>query len=220
MPTPPRVTRIADIPSIRIVDDTVTMHPVRRTLGIGAFGVNGYSAAAGDQLIEEHDELGAAAGRHEELYVVISGQATFTVDGAVHDAPAGTLVFVPDPASRRSAVAARAGTTVLVVGGRPGERYDPSPWEDALLAAVYAQQGETGLARDAARVALEQHPDHPRVLFNVACAESLLGEHEAALEHLRRAIELEPQCGEWALTDRDFDPIRDDPRFPAQSPSK
>ena len=220
MPTPPRVTRIADIPSVRIVDDTVTMHPVRRTLGIGAFGVNGYSAGAGDQLIEDHDELGAAAGHHEELYVVISGHATFTVDGTEHDAPAGMLVFVPDPASRRSAVAAVAETTVLVVGGRPGERYDPSPWEDALLAAVYAQQGEMGLARDAARVALEHHPDHPRVLYNVACTESLLGEREAALEHLRRAIELEPECADWALSDRDFDPIRDDPAFPAQSPSK
>jgi tetratricopeptide (TPR) repeat protein len=220
MPTPPRVTHIADIPSVRIVGDTITMHPVRRTLGIGAFGVNAYSAAAGAHLIEDHDELGVAAGRHEELYVVISGHATFTVDGAEHDAPAGTLVFVADPASRRSAVAAAADTTVLVVGGKPGERYEPSPWEDALLAAVYAQQGETGLAREAARLALANHPEHPRVLFNVACAESLLGEREAALEHLRRAIELEPECAEWALEDRDFDPIRDDAGFPVQSPSK
>jgi tetratricopeptide (TPR) repeat protein len=220
MPTPPRVTRIAEIPSVQIVDETITMHPVRRTLGIGAFGVNAYSAAAGDQLIEDHDEMGVAAGRHEELYVVLSGHATFTVDGAEHDAPSGTLIFVPDPGSRRSAVAAAVETTVLVVGGRPGERYDPSPWEDALLAAVYAQQGETGLAREAARLALANHPEHPRVLFNVACAESLLGEREAALEHLRRAIELEPECADWALTDRDFDPIRDDPGFPVQSPSK
>jgi tetratricopeptide (TPR) repeat protein len=220
MPSPPRIARIADIPSVRIVDDTVTMHPVRWTLGIGAFGVNAYSGSAGDQIIEEHDEMGVAAGRHEELYLVVSGHATFTVDGEEHDAPAGTLVFVPDASSRRAAVAVLAETTVLVVGGRPGERYDPSPWEGALLAAVYAQQGETGLAREAARVALANHPDHPRVLFNVACAESLLGEREAALEHLRRAIELEPECAEWARTDRDFDPIRDDPRFPVQSPSK
>jgi tetratricopeptide (TPR) repeat protein len=216
MPQPPRVARISDITPVPIVDDTVTMHPVRRTLGIGAFGVNAYSAAAGgDRLIEEHDELGVAAGRHEELYVVVAGHATFTVDGADHDAPAGTMVFVPDPSSRRTAVAVAAETMVLVIGGRPGEAYGPSPWEDALLAAVYAQQGETGLAREAVALALAAHADHPRVLFNVACAESLLGEREAALEHLRRAIEAEPECAEWARTDRDLDPIRDDPAFPA-----
>jgi tetratricopeptide (TPR) repeat protein len=189
---------------------------VRRTLGIGAFGVNAYSAAEpGDQLIEEHDELGVAAGRHEELYVVIAGQAMFTIDGADHDAPAGTLVFVPDPSSRRTAVAVAAATMVLVIGGRRGEAYGPSPWEDALLAAVYAQQGEGGLAREAAAAALAVHGEHPRVLFNVACAESLLGEREAALEHLRRAIELDAECADWARTDRDLDPIRDDPAFPA-----
>src|SRR4051794_12088618 len=128
MPQPPRVARISDIMPVPIVDDTVTMHPVRRTLGIGAFGVNAYSAAEpGDQLIEEHDELGVAAGRHEELYVVIAGQAMFTIDGADHDAPAGTLVFVPDPSSRRTAVAVAAATMVLVIGGGGGGGHRPSP---------------------------------------------------------------------------------------------
>jgi tetratricopeptide (TPR) repeat protein len=216
MPAPPRVAHIDEIPFAPMADGAIAWHPVRRTLGIGAFGVNAYSAAVpGDALIEEHDELGPGAGRHEELYVVIRGHARFTVDGEPVDAPAGTLVFVPDPSSRRSAVAFAEHTAVLVVGGRPGEAYGPSPWEDAVLAAVYAQQGEEAMARGAVATALAAHPDNPRVLYNVACAEALIGEREAALEHLARAVAIEPEAGEWARDDRDFDAIRDDPRFAA-----
>ena len=96
--------------------------PVRIPLGISAFGVNAYgSREAGGHVIEEHDELGAGAGRHEELYVVLAGRATFTVAGEELDAPAGTLVFVRDPATRRAATAAEPDTTVLVVGGTVGK---------------------------------------------------------------------------------------------------
>jgi mannose-6-phosphate isomerase-like protein (cupin superfamily) len=58
--------------------------PIRRELGIRSFGVNAWSTAEiGGDLIPEHVEL-----THEELYVVIQGHATFTVDGSVLDAPA------------------------------------------------------------------------------------------------------------------------------------
>ncbi len=96
--------------------------PIRIPLGIAAFGVNAYgSREAGGHVIEEHDELGAGAGRHEELYVVLAGHAIFTVGGVELDAPAGTLVFVRDPATRRGASAVEPDTTVLVVGGTVGE---------------------------------------------------------------------------------------------------
>ena len=48
--------------------------PVRKTLGVTAFGINAYTAAnAGDEVVEEHTEeqLG-----HEEIYAVIAGHAT------------------------------------------------------------------------------------------------------------------------------------------------
>jgi hypothetical protein len=213
MPTPPRVTRIDEIEPL--LDGVVPWHPLRRELGVTAFGVNAFSAAAaGERVIEEHDELSAAAGRHEELYVVVAGRATFTVDGEDIDAPAGTLVFLPDPASERGALAAEPGTTVLVIGGRPGEAYAPSPWEASMQAALYARRGDEARARAAVADSLADHPEHPQALYNVACAEALLGEREAALEHLRHAAELEPKCHEWAGSDDDLDAIRDDPRFP------
>jgi Flp pilus assembly protein TadD len=65
------------------------------------------------------------------------------------------------------------------------------------------------------REALERHPDNPNVLYNLACVEALGNQGEAALEHLRRAAELDPRVRDWARSDPDLDPIRDAPGFPA-----
>lgn len=215
MPEPARTVHVDDLPTL---PGPPTWRPVRAELGIGAFGVNAYSAAeAGDLLIEEHDEVGGAAGRHEELYLVVRGHARFTVDGADIDAPAGTLVFLPDPESRRTAVAEAPDTVALVVGGQVGEAFAPSPWEGGALAAAYAQRGDHERALRLARESATAHPDRGQVLYNVACAESLAGERTAAVEHLRRALELEPRAARWAQDDTDLDPIRDHPDFPGGS---
>ena len=121
------ILRLGEMETIPIAG--VRWKPVRRTLGIEAFGVNAYAADRGEQVVEEHDERGSGAGGHEELYVVVAGRATFTVAGDEIDAGPGTLVFVRDPSARRVAVAVEDGTTVLVVGGTPGAAYQPSPWE-------------------------------------------------------------------------------------------
>jgi tetratricopeptide (TPR) repeat protein len=212
VPVPPRVARIDELPEVA---EPVRWHPVRAELGVSAFGVNGFAGDAGQQLIEEHDELGAGAARHEELYVVVRGRARFEVDGSTWDAPPGTAVFVPDPASRRVAYAEEDGTLLLVVGGRVGEAFEPSPWETSSLAAEFMRRGDTERARRYLAHALEHHPDHPHVLYNVACAEAQAGEREAALSHLRRAVEIEPRAAEWAQGDADLAAIRDDPAFPA-----
>ena len=109
------------------------LKPVRRHLGIEAFGANARVArAAGEVLVMRHDErAGGPWGTegHEELYVVLRGRATFRLDGREVDAPAGTLLFVRDPTVVRSAVAAVADTAVLAVGAAPGEAYRVAPWE-------------------------------------------------------------------------------------------
>jgi hypothetical protein len=109
--------------------------PLRHRLGVQAFGVNAWVAGQdGDEVIEEHDELNEnPADNHQELYVVVEGRATFTVDGNEVDAPRGTLVFVEDPSIVRKAVAHSAGTTVLAIGATPGEAFEPSPWEQRRI---------------------------------------------------------------------------------------
>jgi hypothetical protein len=66
------------------------------------------------ELVSEHDETQSG---QEELYVVMAGTARFTLADEDIDAPAVSLVAIPDPAVKRSAVAVESGTTVLVVGG-------------------------------------------------------------------------------------------------------
>jgi hypothetical protein len=125
---PVRVAPLHAIPPITVGGGL--FHAVRHALGVRAFGLNAYTArAVGDQLIEEHDETGIGSGGHEEVYVVIAGRARFTIDGDDVDAPAGTLVFVPDVSSRRSAVAAEPETVALVIGGPANRPLPVSPFE-------------------------------------------------------------------------------------------
>ena len=122
--------RLEDIEPISVVGGTLLWRPVRRTLDIGAFGINAYIAPnAGDDVVEEHTERSLG---HEEVYVVLSGRATFTLDDDTLDAPAGTVVFVRDANVKRHARADEPETTVLAIGGPRGAAYEPSAWEDCL----------------------------------------------------------------------------------------
>jgi tetratricopeptide (TPR) repeat protein len=188
---------------------------IRKHLDVRGFGVNAWRADAGKRVIEEHDETGSTAGRHEELYVVVTGRATFTLAGDEVDAPAGTLVFVRDPETRRGAIAQEDGTTVLVVGGAPGKPYEVSIWDEAADAYPLYRKGRHEEAAEILRGVAGRHPRAWGVLYNLACFESLSGQHEEALEHLRPAVENDERLRELAETDEDLDPIRDDSRFPA-----
>lgn len=191
--------------------DTLTWHPVRAHFGIRAFGTNAYTAdEPGRDVVEPHDEDPELA--HEELYFVARGRATFTIDGDSFDAPAGTYVFVPDPASHRHAVAAEAGTTVLSFGG-PAV-FEPSAWEwkfraEALLDSDPAQ------AREAIDDGLRAHPESPGLHYALARLHAREGDRARALEALRRAAEREPELAPEALAEADFAPLRDDPEFRA-----
>jgi tetratricopeptide (TPR) repeat protein len=208
-----RVARLDELARFEGDFDTI---PIRIPLGIEAFGVNAYAAReAGGHVIEEHDELGAGAGRHEELYLVLSGHARFTVAGEDVDAPPGTLVFVRDPATRRGATAVAPETTVLVVGATAGKAFAPSPWEAWLEALPFYTAREFEAAVEVMTRALEAHPDNPNVLYNLACCEALAGRRDDALAHLARAAELDPRVAKWAASDSDFDSIRDEEGFPA-----
>jgi tetratricopeptide (TPR) repeat protein len=210
---PHAVGRLEDMPLVKSSAD-FGVHPVRLHFGINSFGINAYSAPAGERVIEEHDELGHGAGRHEELYFVAAGHATFELGGEEVDAPAGTLVFVRDPAVRRGAMASEGDTTVLVVGGIPGRAFEPSPWEAWLAAKPLLDAGQPDRGAAIFLAALERHPGNPNVLYNLACFESLAARPDDALAHLVEAIELDPRMREWAQTDEDFEAIREDPRFP------
>jgi quercetin dioxygenase-like cupin family protein len=195
-----------------------TWIPIRDHFGIGAFGVNAHRAEeAGGIVINEHTETMA---KHEELYLVVDGHATFTVDGEEIDAPAGTLVFVGDPATRRSAVAKEAGTTVLIAGARPGHAFEIAPWEESWQenqqAMALYNEARYSEAADVLREAIKLHPDSAGLFYNLACFDSMAGADAATVAaQLARAIELYPEFRDLAREDTDLEPVRDDPAIQA-----
>ena len=212
-----KVLRIDELDTIRAAG--INWRPVRRALGVTAFGVNAYTADAGERLIEEHDETGTGAGRHEELYVVIAGHARFTVDHDQIDAPVGTMVFVPEIASRRAAVASADATTVLVIGGDAGS-ITPSAWEHSFAAQPLADAGNPREAYELAAAGLADHADSASLHYNLACYASLGGEADRAIEHLERAFALDPVTRTWAAGDSDLDAVRSHPRYPGELPER
>jgi hypothetical protein len=115
--------------------DGLEWRPVRHQLGIEAFGAGVWLGDRGVELIEEHTERVENADEHEELYLVVRGRATFTVEGEAIDAPAGTFLGVPDPGATRKAVAHEDGTAILAIGSPRGRAYEVSPWERKRLTA-------------------------------------------------------------------------------------
>jgi tetratricopeptide (TPR) repeat protein len=208
-----RTVRIQEIEPIPVVDGQLAWRPVRRTLGIQAFGINAYTADAGELVVEEHDETGHGAGHHEELYVVVSGRATFTVEGKEIDAPPGTLVFLDDPKERRGAVATADGTTVLAIGGARGEAYRVSPWEYTFGSTPAWQHGNWDEAERLLREGLDAHPGNASLLYNLACVLAQSGKTDEAIDLLGEALDTEPKYRQYVETDTDLDPLRSDPRF-------
>lgn len=129
----------------------------------------------------------------------------FTLDGEEVDAPAGTIVHLPEPKTKRSAVAREPGTTVLAVGAKRGEAFTPSGWEVTFRAEHLPPDEAVQLLSEYAG----QHPPHPAALYNLACFRMRAGDREGALADLRSAFELDPeQVRTWASGDADLEPIR------------
>ena len=205
------VAHIDDLDRFPVDNDELLWRPVRRKLGITAFGTNAYTAEKGDErVVEEHYERDGA----EELYFVASGRATFTLGDEEIDAPAGTFVYA-EPGTKRGALAAEPKTTVVAFGAKPGVPHEISGWEEMFVAFGHLHNGNEDEGRKAMAAAIAAKPDAWQGHFNAACFESLTGNREATFEHLRRAIELDPTAAEYAQKDTDFDWLRDDPEFPA-----
>jgi hypothetical protein len=180
--------------------------PVRYVLGIEAFGANAWKGRAGTLLTIEHDE---ALTGHEELYLVLSGHARFTVNDVEVDAPAGTLVFVGDPGARRSARASVDETCILAIGAAPGQAFERSGWEYAAEILTRFDAGEYAEALAVAEQVLVDHPADWPLLYWAARSAAMLGRNEEALSYLVRAVPLEPTVLRYVARRPEFDGIRD-----------
>ena len=117
-------------PTVVHIDEIEGAHggvfkPVGRTLGVTAFGVNVEQYKQGHDQYPDHDH---ADDGQEEVYYVISGQATLTIDGEDHRLRAGSVAYVPPGHSRRFTTP-DGSVQFLAIGGTPG-----SPFSDVIAA--------------------------------------------------------------------------------------
>jgi tetratricopeptide (TPR) repeat protein len=196
-----QVAHVDDLDSVP-ADEGLVWHPVRRRFGIGAFGINAYTAEhVGGHVVERHDETNLG---HEEVYFVAAGHARFTLAGEEVDAPAGTFVYIGDPAVQREAVALADGTTVLAIGGKPGDAYTPSAWETWFSASPAANAGDHARAVEIMLEDWDRLQRHAGYLYYLAEQEALAGRADDAIAHLRTAIELRPEFRERARAEEAF----------------
>ena len=97
---------------------------VRRSLGIGAFGVNLVEIPPGER-IPEHDETGRD---QEELFVVLEGSPSLVVDGREIEAPAGTFARLDPQLSRTVVNNTDEPAAVLIMSAPRNSGYEPMEW--------------------------------------------------------------------------------------------
>ena len=197
------IASLTELESLKSVG-TLRWTPLRNHFGITAFGVNAFIAAeVGQDVVEEHKEDIVG---HEELYVVVSGRATFVLDGVEKDVPAGSVVFLSDPNVTRYARAEEPGTTVLAIGGKPGV-HEVSVWEYVFLAYHTADDDLDRAVADL-EAGFDEHPDHPALHYHLACLHARAGRLDEARTRLDRALELDPERKARAEEDEDLAPLR------------
>ncbi len=186
--------------------------PVRRRLGVNAFGVNAFrGAAAGDVVVEDHVE---STGQ-EEIYFVVRGRVRLAVGAEQIDVDAGTAVFVSDPDLRRCGAALEANTVVLAVGGWADRSYHTLPWEPIYLARPAMARGDWTAAAETLNEEGGDHLDSGILRYRLAFCHAQLGEADQATTELQRALEADPSLADRASSDDAFAELRDRSDWPA-----
>jgi uncharacterized cupin superfamily protein len=97
---------------------------VRRSLGVGAFGINLVEIPPGER-IPEHDET---ARDQEELFLVLEGSPSLVVDGREIEAPSGTFARIDPHLSRTVVNHTEEPAAVLIVSAPRTSGYEPLDW--------------------------------------------------------------------------------------------
>lgn len=118
------ITRIEDIAAYAGEHEIpgIRFRPARQALGVSSWGMNVLELDAHCEGYPEHDH---ASDGHEEVYVVLRGEAVLRVGEAEHVLTEGAMVRVPG-GLRRKFVTRAHGVTLLALGGTPGKAYAPS----------------------------------------------------------------------------------------------
>jgi uncharacterized cupin superfamily protein len=97
---------------------------VRRSLGLGAFGMNVVEIPPGER-IPEHDETDRD---QEEVFLVLEGSPTLVVDGREIEIPAGTFARLDPYLSRTVVNNGDEPAAVLIMSAPRSSGYEPMEW--------------------------------------------------------------------------------------------
>jgi uncharacterized cupin superfamily protein len=101
---------------------------VRPGLGLSAFGAN-VMYLPPDYATKAHDESGSG---QEELYVRLEGSGAVVLDGDGTELPLDAEhVAAVGPGVSRTLRSGPEGLRVLIVGGAPGQAYEPQAWSSS-----------------------------------------------------------------------------------------
>ena len=121
------------MPSVDLATHQVKPTPYGRwqqlngALGLNAFGLNAIVLDPGEAIDIEHDETDSG---HQEVYVVVSGRARFTIGDERIEAGPGTVVAAIDPAATRNYEALEPGTRIVCAGAAGGGEHPYGEWID------------------------------------------------------------------------------------------
>jgi uncharacterized cupin superfamily protein len=97
---------------------------VRRSLGLGAFGMNAVELPPGES-IPEHDESERS---HEEVFLVLEGAPTIVVDGVDHPLRTGSFARLDPEPKRTVRNDGDALARVLIISAPVSSGYEPLGW--------------------------------------------------------------------------------------------
>jgi mannose-6-phosphate isomerase-like protein (cupin superfamily) len=96
----------------------------RKALGVSSFGMNFVEIGPGGQIPEHTEE----ERDHEEVFVIMGGNATAVVDGVEKPAPDGTFVRVAPEVRRTIRNDSDGPVKMLIVSAPRSSGYEPMAW--------------------------------------------------------------------------------------------
>jgi hypothetical protein len=195
-----KAVRLDDVEAVAWPYAPLTWRPVRSALSGRIVGMGAFTAdREGEEVVEAHRESEGGMG-HEEIYVVLRGRATFTLDGTELDAPAGTFVRV-EAHVHRHAVAAEADTAVLALGGPPTYEPSSSEWIERARPHIRSDPERARAIVDDLRA---ERPDSPVLPIADALLAVGAGDERGGAAALSR---VEPRYREALRADPDLGPL-------------
>jgi tetratricopeptide (TPR) repeat protein len=152
------------------------------------------------------------AGASHKLLQDYQNALQFLSDGKFEKARVLLEKILPDAPPE---ISERARVYLLVCerNSRSSDLKFSSPEEHYDYAVSLLNTGSFEDARDQFELILSKTPRADFALYGMALLSSMTGQAEEALEHLTRAIELNPANRIQARSDPDFIDMADDPRF-------